>query len=110
MMVQMKLLMDSLTHFDQDNIVTSMRRSEYSFNSDQMMYYKCHKVTFRRGVVVVVVVVVVVAVVVVDDDDDDGVDSPNWIKKKTKTICKYLTLRRNELFIKNIWWEYVWEE
>ena len=89
-MMQMKLLMDSLTHFDQDNVVTSMRRSEYSFDSDQMMYYKCHKVTFRRGVVVVD-----------DDDDDDGVDSPNWIKKKTKTICKYITLRRNELFIKN---------
>ena len=91
-MMQMKLLMDSLTHFDQDNVVTSMRRSEYSFDSDQMMYYKCHKVTFRRGVVVVVDD---------DDDDDDGVDSPNWIKKKTKTICKYITLRRNELFIKN---------
>ena len=87
----MKLLMDSLTHFDQDNVVTSMRRSEYSFDSDQMMYYKCHKVSFRRGVVVVDD----------DDDDDDGVDSPNWIKKKTKTICKYITLRRNELFIKN---------
>ena len=92
-MMQMKLLMDSLTHFDQDNVVTSMRRSEYSFDSDQMMYYKCHKVTFRRGVVVVVDDD--------DDDDDDGVDSPNWIKKKTKTICKYITLRRNELFIKN---------
>ena len=91
-MMQMKLLMDSLTHFDQDNVVTSMRRSEYSFDSDQMMYYKCHKVTFRRGVVVVDDD---------DDDDDDGVDSPNWIKKKTKTICKYITLRRNELFIKN---------
>ena len=90
-MMQMKLLMDSLTHFDQDNVVTSMRRSEYSFDSDQMMYYKCHKVTFRRGVVVDDD----------DDDDDDGVDSPNWIKKKTKTICKYITLRRNELFIKN---------
>ena len=92
-MMQMKLLMDSLTHFDQDNVVTSMRRSEYSFDSDQMMYYKCHKVTFRRGVVVVDDDD--------DDDDDDGVDSPNWIKKKTKTICKYITLRRNELFIKN---------
>ena len=91
-MMQMKLLMDSLTHFDQDNVVTSMRRSEYSFDSDQMMYYKCHKVTFRRGVVVVDDD---------DDDDDDGVDSPNWIKKKTKTICKYITLRRNEVFIKN---------
>ena len=91
-MMQMKLLMDSLTHFDQDNVVTSMRRSEYSFDSDQMMYCKCHKVTFRRGVVVVDDD---------DDDDDDGVDSPNWIKKKTKTICKYITLRRNELFIKN---------
>ena len=99
-MMQMKLLMDSLTHFDQDNVVTSMRRSEYSFDSDQMMYYKCHKVSFRRGVVVVDDD---------DDDDDDGVDSPNWIKKKTKTICKYITLRRNELFIKNKWWEYVWE-
>ena len=92
-MMQMKLLMDSLTHFDQDNVVTSMRRSEHSFDSDQMMYYKCHKVTFRRGVVVVDDDD--------DDDDDDGVDSPNWIKKKTKTICKYITLRRNELFIKN---------
>ena len=38
-MMQMKLLMDSLTHFDQDNVVTSMRRSEYSFDSDQMCHF-----------------------------------------------------------------------
>ena len=54
----------------QDNLETSMRRSEFIFYSFQMMYYKCHKVNFRRG--------------------GSYIDSSDWIKKKkaTKKIQK----------------------
>ena len=38
-----------------------MKESVY-FNSVQLMYYKCHKVNFRRG--------------------DSYIDSPDWMKKK----------------------------
>ena len=34
-----------LNHFDQE---TSLRRSNFIFESVQLMYYKCHKVNFRR--------------------------------------------------------------
>ena len=33
----------------QDNLEKSMRRREFIFDSVLMMYYKCHKVNFRRG-------------------------------------------------------------
>ena len=36
------------------------------FYSDQMMYFKCHKVNFRRG--------------------GSYIDSPDWIKKEKATI------------------------
>ena len=42
-----------------------MRKSDFIFNSVQLMYYKCHKVTFRRTFWFCI-------------------DSPNW-KKETKT-------------------------
>ena len=33
----------------QGNLETSMRGSDFIFDSFQLMYYKCHKVNFRRG-------------------------------------------------------------
>ena len=42
-----------------------MRVSYFSFDSVQRMYYKCHKVNFRRG--------------------GSNNDSPDWIKKKKAT-------------------------
>ena len=43
-----------------------MRGSNFIFDSVQLMYYKCHKVNFRRG--------------------GSYIDSPDWIKKKNATI------------------------
>ena len=43
-----------------------MRGTYFTFNSDQLMYYKCHKVSFSRGC--------------------SYIDSPDWIKKKKVTI------------------------
>ena len=31
----------------QDNLKTSMRESDFVFDSVQLMYYKCHKVNFK---------------------------------------------------------------
>ena len=42
-------LFQSLRSRYQDNLETSMRQSEFIFDSVQMMYYKCQKVNFRRG-------------------------------------------------------------
>ena len=43
-----------------------MRRSDFIFDSVQLMYYKCHKVNFGCG--------------------DSYIDSLDWIKKKKATI------------------------
>ena len=43
-----------------------MRRSDFIFDSVQLMYYKHHKVNFKRG--------------------SSYFDSPDWIKKKKATI------------------------
>ena len=40
-----KLLMNSLNHFDQE---TSLRGSNFIFESVQLMHYKFHKANFRR--------------------------------------------------------------
>ena len=63
-------LVESFRSKYQDNLETLMRRSEFIFYSFQMMYYKCHKVNFRRG--------------------GSYIDSSDWIKKKkaTKKIQK----------------------
>ena len=45
-----------------------MRGSDFIFDSVQLMYYKCHKVNFKRG--------------------DSFIDSPDWIKKE-KSSNKY---------------------
>ena len=68
--MQMMLLMNSLSKSlhsrYQENLETSMRRSDFTFDSVQLMYYKCHKVNFKRG--------------------GSYIDSPDWIKKKKATI------------------------
>ena len=33
----------------QDNLETSMKGSEFIFDSIQLIYYKCHKVNFKCG-------------------------------------------------------------
>ena len=43
-----------------------MKGSDFTFDSVQLMYYKCHKVNFIRG--------------------GSYIDSPDWIKKKKATI------------------------
>ena len=42
-------LFESLSSKQQDNLETSMRGSDFIFDSVQLMYYKCHKVSFKRG-------------------------------------------------------------
>ena len=32
-----------------DNLETSMKGSDFTFDSVQLMYYKCHKVNFKRS-------------------------------------------------------------
>ena len=67
--MQMVLLKNSfmLLHSRyQENLETSMKGSDFIFNSVHLMYYKCHKVNIKRG--------------------GSYIDSPDWIKKKKATI------------------------
>ena len=57
---------ESLCSRYQGNLETSMRGSNSTFDSVQLMYYKCHKVNFKRV--------------------GSYIDSPDWIKKKRATI------------------------
>ena len=59
-------LFESLRSGYQGNLVTSMRGNDFIFDSVELMYYKCHKVSFKRG--------------------GSYIDSPDWIKKKKATI------------------------
>ena len=59
-------LFESLRSRYQGILKTSMRGSDFIFESVQLMYYKCHKVNFKRGVLYI--------------------DSPDWTKKKKTTI------------------------
>ena len=59
-------LFESLRSRYQGNLGTSMRGSDFIFDSVQLMYYKCHKVNFKCG--------------------GSYIDSPDWIKKKKTTI------------------------
>ena len=59
-------LLKSLRSKYQDNLKTSMKGSDFIFDSVQLMYYKCHKVSFIRG--------------------GSYIDSPDWIKKKKAII------------------------
>ena len=67
--MQMMLLKNSfmLLHSRyQENLETSMKGSDFIFNSVHLMYYKCHKVNIKQG--------------------GSYIDSPDWIKKKKATI------------------------
>ena len=59
-------LFESLRSRYHGNLETSMRGSDFIFDSVQVMYCKCHKVNFKRG--------------------GSYIDSPDWIKKKKTTI------------------------
>ena len=59
-------LFKSLRSRYQGKLETSMKRSDFTFDSVQLMYYKCHKVNFTRG--------------------GPYIDSPDWIKKKKAII------------------------
>ena len=43
-------LFESLCSRYQENLETSMRGSDFIFDSVQLMYYICYKVNFKRGV------------------------------------------------------------
>ena len=60
-----KLFMSFRSRY-QENVETSMKGSNFILDSVQLMYYKCHKVSFIRG--------------------DLYIDSPDWIKNKKATI------------------------
>ena len=62
----MKLLVNFSSHFFQDCLETSMRGSNFIYESVQLLYYKCHKINFKRG--------------------GSYIDSPDCIKKKKTTI------------------------
>ena len=57
---------ESLRSRCQDNLETSMRGSDFIFDSVSFMYYKCHKVNFKRY--------------------GSYIDSLDWIKNKKATI------------------------
>ena len=59
-------LFESLCSRYQVNIETSIRGNDFIFGSVQFLYYKCHKVNFKRG--------------------GSHIDFPDWIKKKKATI------------------------
>ena len=57
---------ESLCSAYQENLETSMRWSDFIFDSLQLLYYKCHKINFKRG--------------------GSWIDSPDWIKNKNAKI------------------------
>ena len=59
-------LFKSLRSRYQENLETSMKESDFIFDSVQLTYYKCHKINFIRGGLYIY--------------------SPDWIKKKKTTI------------------------
>ena len=59
-------LFESLCLRYQEHLETSIRGSDFIFDSVQLMYYKCHRVHFKHGV--------------------SYIDSPDWIKKKKSNI------------------------
>ena len=59
-------IFESLCSKYQNNLETSMRGSNFIFDSVQLMYYKCHKINFKRG--------------------GSYIDSPDWIKNKEAII------------------------
>ena len=69
MIMQMKLLINFLSHFFQKNqagLEILVSGSDFIFVSVQILYCKCHKINFERG--------------------GSYIDSPDWIKKKKAII------------------------
>ena len=60
----MDKLFKPLRSIYQVNLETSMKGSDFIFDSVQILYYKCHKVNFSRG--------------------GSHIDSPDWVKKKNQ--------------------------
>ena len=59
--------MNSLSHFvNLETLMTSIRGSDFIFETVQLMYYKCHKASFKRGCWYIY--------------------SPDWIENKKPTI------------------------
>ena len=52
----------------QEKLETSMKGSDFIFDSIQLLYYKCHKIFFKR--------------------DGSHIDSPDWIKNKKSNKSK----------------------
>ena len=61
-------LSKSLRSKYQEKLETSMKGSDFIFDSIQLLYYKCHKKFFKR--------------------DGSYIDSPDWIKKKKSNKSK----------------------
>ena len=59
-------LFESLRSRDQENLERPMKGSNFILDSVQLMFCKCHEVSFIRG--------------------GSYIDSPDWIKKKKETI------------------------
>ena len=59
-------IFESLLSRYQIGLKTSMKRSDFIFDSIQMLYYKCHKINFKCSILYT--------------------ESPNWIKNKKTTI------------------------
>ena len=62
----------SLCSTCQENLETSIKGSDFIFDSVQLFYCQCHKVNFSRG--------------------GSYIDSPGWIKKKKPKINSKNTL------------------
>ena len=56
-----------------DNLETPMRGRDFTFDSVQLVYWKCHKVSFKCGSLYT--------------------DSPDWIKNKKATINPKMDIR-----------------
>ena len=62
-------VLESLLSRYRIGLETSMRESDFIFHSVQLLYFKCHKINFKRG--------------------GSYIDFPDWNKKeKSKNKCK----------------------
>ena len=59
-------LFESVLSRYQAGLETSMKGNKFIFKTVQLLYYKCHNISFKRG--------------------GSYIDSPDWIKKKKSTI------------------------
>ena len=64
-----KELFGSLQNRYQNNLLESMKFSDFVFNCLQLLFYKCHEINFKRG--------------------RSYIDSPDWIKNKRTTVNSF---------------------